>query len=74
MKLMAALLVAVFVVVAGTTVAFGDCAGHTKAQLVKNQTQEQISSTQSTTTASPFAIAEKAVAPAKTVVPTPEKK
>jgi hypothetical protein len=74
MKLMATFLVAVFVVVAGTTLAFGDCAGHTKAQLVKNQTQEQISSAQSTTTASQFAVAEKAEAPAKTAVSTQEKK
>jgi hypothetical protein len=75
MKLMATLLVAVFVVAAGTSFAFGDCAGHNKAQLVKNQTQEQMSKEQPTST--PITVAEKAAEPAKTaktVVNTPEKK
>jgi hypothetical protein len=53
MKLVAAFLVAVFVVVASMSFAFADCAGHSKAQLVKNetnQTQEQISTDRVTTT------------------------
>ena len=36
---MATILVAVFVVAAGMSFAFADCAGHNKAQMVKNQTQ-----------------------------------
>ena len=40
MKLVATILVAVFVVAAGTSFAFAECAGHNKAQLVK-QDQEQ---------------------------------
>jgi ABC-type spermidine/putrescine transport system permease subunit I len=74
MKLVATILVAAFVVVASMSFAFAECAGHTKAQMVKNQTQEQMSSTQSTPTASQFAVAEKADAPAKTVVTPKEKK
>jgi hypothetical protein len=67
MKLMATFLVAVFVVAAGTSFAFGDCAGHNKAQMVKNQTQEQMTKEQPAATGSPFAVAEKTAEPAKSV-------
>jgi hypothetical protein len=67
MKLMATFLIAVFVVAAGTSFAFGDCAGHNKAQMVKNQTQEQVSKDQPASTGSPFAVAEKPAEPAKPV-------
>jgi hypothetical protein len=72
MKLVATLLVAVFVVAAGTSFAFGDCAGHSKAQMVKNQTQEQMSKEQPAGTS--FTVAEKATQPAQAVVKTSEKK
>jgi hypothetical protein len=36
MKFVAMMLVAVFVVAGSMTIAFADCAGHTKAQLVKS--------------------------------------
>lgn len=77
MKLVATFLVAVFVVAAGTSFAFGDCAGHNKAQMVKNpsQSQEQMSKEQPTTT--PLTVAEKAAEPAKPVEKAsenPEKK
>jgi hypothetical protein len=39
MKLVATFLVAIFVVVASVSFVFADCAGHSKAQLVKNQQQ-----------------------------------
>jgi hypothetical protein len=71
MKLVTTFLVAVFVVVAGMSFAFADCAGHNKAQMVKNQTQEQLSKEQPTST--PLTVAEKAPEPAKTEK-TPEKK
>jgi 3-hydroxyisobutyrate dehydrogenase-like beta-hydroxyacid dehydrogenase len=67
MKLMATFLVAVFVVAVGTSFAFGDCAGHNKAQLVKNQNQEQISKDQPASTGSQFTVAEKPAEPAKQV-------
>jgi hypothetical protein len=65
MKSMATFLVAVFVVAAGTSLAFGDCAGHTKAQLVKKQTLEQMTKEPAAATGSPFTVAEKATEPAK---------
>jgi hypothetical protein len=43
MKLVATILVAAFVVAAGMSFAFADCAGHSKAQLVKTD-DPQISS------------------------------
>jgi hypothetical protein len=43
MKLVATILVAVFVLAVGMSTAFADCAGHTKAQLVKSD-DPQISS------------------------------
>jgi hypothetical protein len=67
MKLVSTLLVAVFVVAVGTSFAFGDCAGHNKAQLVKNQAQEQISKDQPAGTGSPLTVAEKAAEPGKPV-------
>jgi hypothetical protein len=72
MKFMTTFLVAVFVVAVGTSFAFGDCAGHNKAQLVKNQALEQMSKEQPTST--PITVAEKASEPAKSAVNTPEKK
>ena len=65
MKSMATFLVAVFVVAAGTSLAFGDCAGHTKAQLVKKQSLEQMTKEPAAATGSPFTVAEKATEPAK---------
>jgi hypothetical protein len=72
MRLIAALLVVVFVVAAGTSFAFGDCAGHNKAQLVKNQAVEPMSKEQAPSP--PITVAEKAAEPAKSGVNTPEKK
>jgi len=66
MKLMATFLAAVFMVAAGTSLAFGDCAGHNKAQLVKSQPQEQMTKEQPAATGSPITVAEKATEPAKT--------
>ena len=43
MKLVATILVAAFVVAGGMSMAFADCAGHSKAQLVKSD-DPQISS------------------------------
>jgi hypothetical protein len=74
MKLLATFLVAVFVVAAGTSFAFGDCAGHNKAQLVKNQTKEQMSKDQPASTGSPLTVAEKAAESEKPVAKTLEKK
>jgi len=74
MKLMATLLVAIFVVAAGTSFAFGDCAGHSKAQMVKNQTQVQTSKTQPADTAVPFSVAEKGDEAPKPVAKSVEKK
>ncbi len=75
MKIMAMLLVAAFALTASTSFAFGDCAGHSRAQLVKNQsqeqTQEQVSQEQPTGT--PFAVAEKVAEPVKPAEKAPEK-
>jgi hypothetical protein len=70
MKLVATFLVAVFVV-ASASLAFADCAGHNKAQMVKNPQQEQITKEQPTST--PLTVAEKAAEPAKPVVKTEKK-
>jgi hypothetical protein len=70
MKLVATLLVAVFVV-ASASFAFADCAGHNKAQMVKSPSQEQMSKEQPAST--PFTVAEKATEPAKPVVKTEKK-
>jgi hypothetical protein len=58
MKVLVALMAAVFVLAAGTSFAFGDCAGHNKAQMVKAPAQEQVSKDQPTST--PLTVAEKA--------------
>lgn len=71
MKLVATILVAVFVVVAGASFAFADCAGHNKAQMVKSPPQEQMSKDQPATT--PFTVAENASEPAKPAVKSAEK-
>jgi hypothetical protein len=62
MKLVATFLVAVFVMAVGTSFAFGDCAGHNKAQLVKNQgqAQEQLTKDQPADVGAQFTVAEKA--------------
>ena len=70
MKLVATLLVAVFVM-ASASLAFADCAGHNKAQMVKNPSQEQISKEQPASP--PLTVAEKAAEPAKPVVQTEKK-
>jgi hypothetical protein len=71
MKLVATILVAVFVVAAGTSFAFAECAGHNKAQLVKQdqeqnneaqlvkQDQEQNSKDQLASTQAPLPVPEK---------------
>jgi hypothetical protein len=74
MKFVATFLVAVFVVAAGTSFAFADCAGHNKAQLVKNQAQEQEQVTKDQPTNTPLSVAEKTPEPAKTEVKVAEKK
>jgi hypothetical protein len=74
MKLVATFLVAIFVVVAGTSVAFGDCPGHNKAQLVKNQSQPQEQVSKEQPAGATLTVAEKAADPAKPAAKTPEKK
>ena len=59
MKLVATFLVAVFAVTASASFAFADCAAPNKAQLVKNQGQEQFSKDQPASTGTPFTVAEK---------------
>jgi hypothetical protein len=75
MKFVATFLVAVFVVAAGTSFAFGDCAGHSKAQMVKNQQdQEQISKDKPAGAGAQFTVAEQATELAKRIANTQEKK
>jgi hypothetical protein len=74
MKLVATFLVAVFIVAVGASVALADCSGHNKAQLVKNQGQEQVTKDQPASAGTPLTVAEKAAEPAKPVVQTSEKK
>jgi CTP:molybdopterin cytidylyltransferase MocA len=71
MKVVAALMVAAIVLAAGTSFAFGDCPGHTKAQMVKSQPQVQMSQDQPAST--PITVAEKAE-PAKPAAQMPERK
>jgi hypothetical protein len=76
MKLVAMFLVAIFVVVASMSFAFANCAGHSKAQLVKNetnQTQEQISTDRVATTEALPAVPDK-VAQSVKADKAPEKK
>jgi hypothetical protein len=79
MKLVATLLVAVFVV-ASASLAFADCAGHNKAQMVKSPQQEQVKSpqqeqmTKEQPASTPLTVAEKAAEPAQPIVKTSEKK
>jgi len=72
MKVMAVLLMAAFVVTTSISYAFADCAGHTKAQLVKSEPQEQLSTVQPTT--APITVAEKVADPEQPAVKAPEKK
>jgi hypothetical protein len=72
MRIVAAILAAVFVVVASAPLAFADCAGHNKAQMVKSQPQDQMTKDQPATT--PLTVAEKAAEPTKPVVKSAEKK
>ena len=70
MKMVAIVLVAAFALTVGASLAFAECAGHTKAQLVKNESQEQISTDQPTGT--PFVVAEKVPEPVKPAEKSPE--
>jgi len=55
MKLVATILVAAFVVAASMSFAFADCAGHTKAQMVKTDDPQISSDRVATTDAVPAA-------------------
>ena len=55
MKLVVTILVAAFVVAAGVSFAFADCAGHTKAQMVKTDDPQISSDRVATTDAVPAA-------------------
>jgi hypothetical protein len=72
MKIVATFMVVAFVLAAGTSYAFGACAGHSQAQMVKTQPQDQMSKDQPT--GPTLTVAEKAAEPAKPVAQTPEKK
>jgi hypothetical protein len=72
MKVVAVLLMAAFVITTSFSYAFADCAGHTKAQLVKSEPQEQLSTVQPTT--APITVAEKVAEPEQPVAKAPEKK
>jgi hypothetical protein len=74
MKFVATLLVAVFVVAAGTAFAFADCSAHNKAQLAKNQDQQQVTKDQPTSNGTQFTVAEKAAELEKSTSKTPGKK
>jgi hypothetical protein len=74
MKLVATFLVAVFVVAASTSFVFAECAGHNKAQLVKNQDQQQVTKDQPTSTGTQVTVAEKAAELEKSTSQTPNKK
>jgi hypothetical protein len=74
MKLGATFLVAVFAVTASAAFAFADCSAHNKAQLVKNQGQEQISKDQPASTSTAFTVAEKAAESGKLGSKISEKK
>jgi hypothetical protein len=65
MKLVATILVAAFVVVASMSFAFAECAGHTKAQMVKSD-EPQISSDRVATTDAVPVVPDKVVQSAKT--------
>ena len=70
--MVAMLVVAAFIMTVGTSLAFGECAGHTKAQLVKTQPQDQLSQDQTPVT--PITVAEKAPETVKPAEKAPEKK
>jgi hypothetical protein len=72
MKFVAVLVAAAFVVAAGASVAFADCAGHNKAQMVKTQPQEQMSKDQPA--GAPLTVAENASEPEKSAVKITKKK
>jgi hypothetical protein len=72
MKIVATFMVVAFMLAAGTSLAFGNCAGHSQAQMVKVQPQEQMSKDQPPQPQ--LTVAEKAAVPAQPVVQTPEKK
>ena len=72
MKILAMMLVAAFVMTVGTSVAFAACAGHTQAQLVQTQPQEQLSQDQTPVT--PITVAEKVTEAEKPAAKAPEKK
>jgi hypothetical protein len=74
MKIVATFMAVAFVLATGTSLAFGACAGHSQAQMVKTQTQDQMSKDRPQPTENTLTVAEKAADPAKSVVQTPEKK
>jgi hypothetical protein len=65
MKLVATILMAAFMVVASMSFAFAECAGHTKAQMVKTD-EPQISSDRVATTDAVPAVPDKVVQSVKT--------
>ena len=71
MKIVATFMVVAFVLAVSTPLAFGACAGHSQAQMVKTQPPEQMSKDQPAGTS--FTVAEKASELAKPVAQTPEK-
>ena len=72
MKILAAFVIAAFVLTIGTSLAFAECAGHSQARQVKIQQQEQISKDQ--TTKSSFTLAEKTAEPTKATAQSSDKK
>jgi len=66
MKLLTTILVAVFVVTGGMSIAFADCAGHTKAQLVQSDAP-QISSDRQVNNEALAAVPEKVAQQTKNV-------
>jgi hypothetical protein len=76
MKLVSTFLVAVFVVAVSTSFALADCAGHNKAQLVKNPApaQEQVSKDQPARPSAPLTVAEKTGESAQPIVNAQGKK
>jgi hypothetical protein len=72
MKIVATFMVVAFVLAVSTPFAFGACAGHSQAQMVKTQPQEQMSKDQQPT-GTQLTVAEKAAEPVQPVAQTPEK-
>jgi hypothetical protein len=64
MKLVATILVAALVVAGGMSFAFAECAGHSKAQMVKSD-DPQVSAGQQANNDAPAAVSDKAAQPDK---------